>query len=94
MGPNIKIEYWRRMRNRANDKVVFTTDSGYVGSGRWYLRSGDVVCIFYGGAVPFILRPEDYHYLLIGETCVYGLMDGEAVKENAKWMEPEEFVLY
>jgi Heterokaryon incompatibility protein (HET) len=94
MGLHDEIWYRRRVNIWCYNRTVFTTNSGYIGSGHRCLQSGDIVCILYGGAVPFILRPEDDHYLMIGEAYVHGLMDGEAVKDNAKWMEPEEFVIH
>ena len=39
---------------------------------------GDVVCIFHGAEVPFVLRPEaNDRYRLLGEAYVHGIMDGE-----------------
>lgn len=46
-------------------------------------RSGDLICIFYGGEVPYVLRPsEPGVYTLIGECYVDGIMHGEAVSEG------------
>ncbi|CAK3785712.1 Hypothetical predicted protein [Lecanosticta acicola] len=47
-------------------------------------RTGDRVCVLFGCSVPCVLRPLDtpldgVHYKFIGEACVYGLMDGEAI---------------
>ena len=43
--------------------------------------AGDIVCVLYGGRVPFLLRPrlEGSGYVLVGECYVHGLMDGEGV---------------
>lgn len=50
----------------------FTTDKGYIGRGPANIQHGDMVCVFFGTDVPFILRPapnrENQHYL-IGECC-------------------------
>ncbi|PMD29684.1 hypothetical protein L207DRAFT_444914, partial [Hyaloscypha variabilis F] len=41
----------------------------------------EIVCIFLGGNVPFVLRARnDSKYQLIGECYVHGVMDGEALK--------------
>ncbi|KAL8945460.1 MAG: hypothetical protein Q9211_000025 [Gyalolechia sp. 1 TL-2023] len=41
-------------------------------------RAGDIICLFHGGNVPFILRPgESGRYTFIGEAYVYGIMQGE-----------------
>jgi hypothetical protein len=60
----------------------FITEKGYIGMGPDSLQLGDRVCILYGGKVPFILRPEDDHYLLVGESYTHRMMDGEMIK---KW---------
>jgi hypothetical protein len=62
----------------------FKTIQGHIGLGLDCLWIGDIVCILFGAGVPFILRPEDDHYLLVGECYVHGIMDGEAIK---KWRE-------
>lgn len=54
-----------------------------------YAEVGDLICIIYGCSVPVILRkrippdsitPDDHYFELIGESFVYGMMDGEAYK--------------
>ncbi|KAL8918371.1 MAG: hypothetical protein Q9208_007390 [Pyrenodesmia sp. 3 TL-2023] len=41
-------------------------------------RAGDVVCLFHGGDVPFILRPLDSgRYTFVGEAYIHGIMQGE-----------------
>ena len=41
-------------------------------------HEGDVVCLFHGGDVPFVLRPLDSaQYNFVGEAFVYGIMQGE-----------------
>ena len=60
---------------------LFTTSKGYIGLGPSTLREGDLVCVLFGGIVPFTLRQEDGVYRLIGESYVHGLMHGEAIEE-------------
>jgi Heterokaryon incompatibility protein (HET) len=75
----------RRHWNRwIRNKKVFRTANGYVGTANISLRDGDQVCILFGGNVPYILRPENDHYLLIGEAYVHGVMDGEVIQEYEK----------
>ncbi|KAL9597505.1 MAG: hypothetical protein Q9219_005087 [cf. Caloplaca sp. 3 TL-2023] len=41
-------------------------------------RKGDVVCLFRGGDVPFLLRPSGAErYRFVGEAFVYGIMQGQ-----------------
>lgn len=47
---------------------------------------GDLVCVFWGANVPFVLRERErtggevFHF--VGEAYVYGVMDCEAVGEE------------
>jgi hypothetical protein len=60
------------------DAVPFLSSSGYVGLCPFTTQGGDVICIFLGGSVPFVLRPGSYDgYMLVGEVYVHGIMDGE-----------------
>lgn len=60
---------------------LFATDSGALGTGLWDMEAGDIVCILFGGKVPYILRPtqNEGQYLFMGECYVKGLMQGEAM---------------
>jgi hypothetical protein len=42
---------------------------------------GDIICLFFGLATPFIIRPVENGYIVIGDCYVQGLMDGEAMKQ-------------
>ena len=78
----------------ANDGTrLFTTDNAnaIIGTGPEGLRIGDIVCVLYGGDVPFILHPDGQgHYALIGECYVSGIMQGEALDMG---LEEREFLL-
>ena len=45
-------------------------------------RCGDVICILWGARVPFVLRPEEDHYVLIGDCYVEGMMCGELFEDE------------
>ena len=63
---------------------LFMLENGLVGMGPPDMKRGDHVCVLFGGAAPFVLRPtEDSHYL-IGECYVNGLMQGEAARASLK----------
>ncbi len=74
-------EYELAARNRSCNSSFFITKKGYCGLGPNALRSGDMVCVLYGGAVPFVLRPKKELYQLIGEAYVHGIMEGEAISQ-------------
>jgi hypothetical protein len=64
------------------DRVCF-------GLGPAKIAAGDEVVILCGCSVPVILRhrqepSDDIMYELVGETFVYGFMDGEAIMEWRK----------
>lgn len=73
----------------------FITSKGYFGIGPEVSLPGDKVCVFFGGATPFVLWPQkDGTYRLCGECYVHGLMDGEAIEmwERSE-LEEETFTL-
>lgn len=61
-------------------RVLVTTTNGYVGLAPYGTREGDLVFMILGADVPFVLRPYDDGYELIGEAYVQGIMAGEALQ--------------
>ncbi|KAF7553517.1 hypothetical protein G7Z17_g3572 [Cylindrodendrum hubeiense] len=55
------------------------SEKGFVGLGPSNVQPGDVIVLLFGGSTPFILRPRVDHqgYLVVGETYIHGIMDGE-----------------
>ncbi|TGJ79135.1 hypothetical protein E0Z10_g9635 [Xylaria hypoxylon] len=64
------------------------TRRGFCVLGPEDLAEGDTVAILLGGKTPFCPREFDGGYLLVGESYVYGFMNGEALKETTG----EEFI--
>jgi hypothetical protein len=58
------ISFLQECRHRR----LFITVQGYMGLAPPTAREGDLVCVLLGGDVPFILRPSNSNYLLIGES--------------------------
>lgn len=58
------ISFLQECRHRR----LFITTQGYIGLAPEAAREGDFVCVLLGGDVPFILRPSNSNYLLIGES--------------------------
>ncbi|KAH6990081.1 heterokaryon incompatibility protein-domain-containing protein [Ilyonectria destructans] len=59
----------------------FITSTGFVGLCPSHVAVGDVVCIFYGGKAPYVIRPGKYEtFTFIGEAYVQGIMYGEFLK--------------
>ncbi|EXJ91902.1 hypothetical protein A1O3_00452 [Capronia epimyces CBS 606.96] len=65
-------------------RARFTTGSGLIGVGPEALVVNDLVCVLYGGDVPFIIRPKGTAFELIGECYIRDLMHGEAVEMLAR----------
>ncbi|KAF7535762.1 hypothetical protein G7054_g5142 [Neopestalotiopsis clavispora] len=60
---------------------IFSGDNGYLGLGPRITQPGDFVCLLAGATTPIILRPCDKGYKVIGESYVFGIMQGEAWNE-------------
>ena len=58
----------------------FTTLGGYMGIGPPGMREGDLVCVFLGGKVPWVVRQDGHAYTLVGECYVHGIMNGELMQ--------------
>ena len=61
---------------------ILATAQGHLANVSRASRIGDVVAIIYGCKTPFVMRPVEQGYTLIGECYVHGIMDGEIIKEN------------
>ncbi|KAK4062813.1 uncharacterized protein Triagg1_9683 [Trichoderma aggressivum f. europaeum] len=73
-------EEWSRSANGASKNRIFArTKSGYYVLGPAVMEKGDIVCVLFGGKLPFCLRPVGKRYLLVGECYTHGLMKGEAL---------------
>lgn len=58
-------------------RILFTSSTGYIGLAPYGTKEGDLVFIVMGADVPFVLRPGEDCYELIGEAYVQGVMNGE-----------------
>ena len=47
------------------------------------MQTRDLVCVLFGGCVPYILSATDTDglYRLVGESYVQGMMQGEVIEE-------------
>jgi len=64
---------------------AFVDSEGRPGLGPKNIKFGDIVVVFAGGHVPFIIRrqsADSQAYCLLGPAYLYGLMDGEAMANN------------
>ncbi|KAI5920639.1 heterokaryon incompatibility protein-domain-containing protein [Camillea tinctor] len=75
------FKYETLVRSKCYNRYLFSTRNGYLGLGP-DCRAGDLVCLLFGGEVPFVLRPKDGHYQLVGDAYVHGIMEGEAIHRD------------
>lgn len=84
-------EILSRVLKTCAHRRVFVTRGGYLGLGGWNAEAGDLVVILEGGGTPFLLRKkeresegavveDEEQWELVGETYVYGVMGGKALK--------------
>lgn len=78
-------EEWSRSANGASKNRKFArTKKGYYVLGPAVMEEGDIVCVLFGGKMPFCLRPREKRYVLVGECYTHGLMKGEAIDMMAR----------
>ncbi|RYN17801.1 hypothetical protein AA0113_g12142 [Alternaria arborescens] len=64
---------------------LFISQDGFLGLGPPRLKMGDIVCLLFGGAMPYALRKlESERYEFLGYCLVYGIMSGEALESMPK----------
>jgi hypothetical protein len=79
------------------ERRICIIGKGYFGTVPSEAEEGDLVAIFFGLRVPYVLRPLAVDtYKLIGPCYVHGIMDGEGLRSNDKGLcgvESVDFVL-
>lgn len=51
----------------------FVMENGYIGLGPAAMQNGDILCVLFGGSVPYVLRATDTNglYRVIGERAMF-----------------------
>lgn len=71
------------VKRNSEARRCFVTENGYVGLGLESIEEGDLVVIFYGARIPFVIRERaDMDFTLVGGAYIDGIMSGEAIKEG------------
>ncbi|KAI0454258.1 heterokaryon incompatibility protein-domain-containing protein [Xylaria acuta] len=73
------FDYEDLVRHKCRNRYLLRTRKGYLGLGP-ACRVGDLVCILFGGEVPFILRRKKGYFQFVGDAYVHGIMEGETMK--------------
>ena len=71
--------YTTRLR-LLHSRLPLISKFGFVGLAPWHVKPGDLICIFLGGKVPYViwqLHDRSNAYTLIGEAYIHGIMFGE-----------------
>jgi hypothetical protein len=78
-------DYRKSLVNCAMQRRPICSEDGRVGIGPDLCQADDIICVFHGARIPFIVRKcESGEYRLIGEAYVHGIMDGEYIAENPR----------
>jgi len=64
------------------DRRMMRSKVGFIGLVPRLAIPGDRICVFEGGKVPLILRPNGVLWELIGDSYIHGIMMGEAFEQE------------
>lgn len=76
------VQLIRNITDTMNDRVLFTTASGFIGVASGRVQKGDIVAVPFGSSTPLAFRKisvED-KYLLVTDCYVDGIMYGELLR--------------
>jgi hypothetical protein len=66
------------------NRCFFRTSTRLQGIGPQCIQHGDLLCVFYGATVPFVIRPDgEGRYLVVGECFVHEIMAGKVIEQMA-----------
>jgi hypothetical protein len=64
-------------------RTFCATRGRYIGWVPFASIDGDLICIFEGAQVPYVLRPaEDGTYRILGDCYIHGIMEGQAMERG------------
>lgn len=66
----------------SNYRRIIRTKKGYIALAPRYAKKGDWIGVFKGGKMPLVVRQDGEQWVLIGESYVRGIMNGEAWDEG------------
>lgn len=77
-----------------NQRSFFITKKGYLGLAPRATKIGDLICVLFGCDKPLIIREVESHYILIGDSYIYGMMNGEVVRDMRNGYEKAEDIIF
>jgi hypothetical protein len=66
----------------SNHRRMIRTTKGYIALGPRFAKPGDWIGVFKGGKWPLVIRKEGDHWVIVGESYVHGIMNGEAWQDT------------
>lgn len=63
----------------AQGRKAVCSEKGFIGLVPKKSMPGDLLVVFFGGCILFVIRECGMHYELIGGCYIHGAMDGEMV---------------
>lgn len=85
-----EIRYRAAATNATTGRSFCTTESGWMGICPPTARTGDLICLLFGGAHFYIIRRERKRSRFVGECYVHGRMDGSALDDQLRTNAPAE----
>jgi len=64
---------------RVHPKAFLMTEDQKMALGPIIAQPGDILCVFFGHHMPYLLRPIEQRYRFLGPCYVHGYMRGEAI---------------
>jgi hypothetical protein len=83
-GYQCSAAFAERLAFSCTSRSLFVSEKGYLGLASKAAQTGDFICVLLGCDKPLIIRREVNHYLLMGDSYVYGIMNGEVIREVAQ----------
>lgn len=65
-----------------DQRRIFRTVNGRPGVGPKVMEGGDLITVLYGCQAAYVLRQYGEYYRIVGDCYVYGIMQGQAVREH------------
>lgn len=66
---NPRIRIYNHLRKHGIGRRLGLSEKGIIGLVPADARPGDSICLLKGGSFPYLLRKQDRHYVVVGETC-------------------------
>jgi hypothetical protein len=63
------------------ERKFFLTKRVYMGLAPMGAQERDLICVLFGCKVSLIMRPVGDHYLIVGDTYIYGMMNREVIQD-------------